>query len=1242
MIDALLSELAISGGTEIVIAAGERLVKKIKSKKDIKKIFVDAGELFVDLEPETEQLLQDMSLVFSKENMAKIAGELNEDSGYTFKERLLNSLISLMGKYEIPREYAMLYANSILYNILGQLPEVAPQKFDRYFQSEWREEQEKTLSEIKQKIENVNREIAIYRSKSISIESADQLDIRIRKQTISPRIGIEFFDVDDDNFKEMFDDQIENEIIRVRAKCREEAIYSIVNELWRRNEKRAIFVVKSLEDWDVLSESASSGNIFIPWFWAEEICVIENNTNIFVYTDEMPSFSHDEIILRRRTFRTITDALVKSGMGIEEANRLVIETHGLYIPMKKKIFNGQYLKKPRWIEGLSDSVKNAALLMGQWTDLDGDQLIASSLSGLTYKEFIDAIMPFAKGDDPFVHIVESNGKRSFYLASVENTWEYIDIDYRDSLWETFRELFVEVLNESEKIFVYTTQERIQAQFKGEKLFWSSTLRKGMIRSLIMKAFYKNDHKFQMSLDGLMRMLLEQIQTVEHWKYISNFFVDLCEVSPKAVLDRLFLEYEKPTGLMDLFYLQTSDFILGKNYYIDILFGIDEFLVQEEYAEKGYEWLLKLDDKSYEYKSNSPKDSIDKVLCSWCNFSAFRSVDEKVTAAKIALEFDRNAWNYIFEALPTGTKSIFGDIHKPKYRPHIENEEVTIQEMLQVVEQYTLLLIEKIDFIPDRCGKLLGIAYELSDKLSKKIFDSVLYHATQMTALEQADLKKQIRQIIYKHRYFASASWAMSEEKVRMYENLLNKVSISIPEYEYVYLFNSNRNEILLNPVPYDEDGKMDENNIKTRETIKAKIAEFKGKGLDLSVLAYACSLCDTSKLGEYLALYDDEKVFNQSIFEILYNAQESKVLALDYCQWMYSKDKDVFDKVIKNKDELKFDDRVTVRLYQIQALNSEDLPLVDSAEERIKELFWKDQIYLNKNYEWALEECKKYGTISTYVELLFQANVKCEFDNETLFEYVVDVYKMPRDEWVGNLQYYISELIKPLQNAYCTVPEKAQKLVEIEIRFFGLLDWEQMKCFRNEITRTPDTFAEIVSVIFKKDDIQKNDKQKEEHKEEHKELVSTLYRLYDMAQFCPAEKNGMVDRIDLDNWLKSFRTLLKQNRQENLFGFLVGRLLAFSPPGEDNYYPCEAVREAIEKYADDSMIAEYRVTLFNKRGVFTSSEGRSERTIAEEYKSTADYYKISYPKTAEIYYGMYRQYVLEAEEERNRAENGHF
>lgn len=1239
MIEKLLEDLVLSSSTELIITSGEHFVKKIKNTHDIKKLFVETGEFFMDFEPEAEQLFDDLALVLSKENMTQLANEMKSDSGYTLKDRLLSALIRLMNKYEIPHDQAYLYANNILYTILGELPEVAPQQYDRHFQGEWREEQKKALATILQKIDKVTSDLQMYNNKQIEVYSADQLDMQLRRQTISPRIGIEFFEIDDDNFKKCFGEQKDNNAVYVRAKCREEAIFCIVNELWHLGEQRAIFVVKSEDDWNKLSKIPESGNIYIPWFYADEISAIENNTNIFIYTDGVPSFSKDEIVLRPRTYHTISRSLERAGMGINEANRLVYETHGLYIPMKKKIFNGQYMKKPDWVDGLSEKIKMTGLLVGQWTDADGDKEIITALCGMKYDEFIEQIKPYTTGEDPFVHIVGKHNNRSYYLASVENAWEYLDISSDNSMWKTFRELFIDVLNESEKLFVYTHQERMVAQFKGEKLFWSSVIRNGMIRSLIMKAYYKNDAEFQSTLDSLVSEILDYVKNEEQWKYLSNFFIDLCEVAPKAILDRLFMELTDTTGLLGLFEKQNSDFFFEKNNYIDILFGVDEFLVQEEYAARGFEWILRLDDRSYEYKSNSPKDTIVKVLCSWYNFSAYRSVEEKVHAATEALKLDKNAWDYVYEALPYNHRSIFGEIQKPKYRSYVETSSLSRLEVQQTVDQYIQLLIDKADFNPERWKKLLEIADELPEKVCIKIFKRMLYETAQMSEIEQMQLKNAIRQIIYKHRYFASASWAMGEEKINRYITLLDEIRIHIPEYEYEYLFDSDRDIILLDPVPYDEDNKNDENSAKIDTLIVEKIAEFKQKELNLSVLAEICAKNDRSNLGMYLALYGGEADFNEIIFKILYKAQDSRAMALDYCQGMARNDSAVFSKVMSQKNQLHFENIFIVGMYRIQALNSDDVPLIDTASDDIKKLFWRnDRVFVSRNFEWALRECKKYGTVASYIELLYRANRKLHLNDDKLYACILGINKIDHDNSTVNIGYYLTELLKPLQDHYFDDFEKASKLAEIEIAFFSILGWKNMICFQREVKRSPELYAEMVSIIYKRDDAN----QFIEQNEEQKKYVDVIYRLFDMTHFCPAEKNGVVNKDELEEWVIKLRDLLDRNGQNSLWGFLLGRLWAYAPVGEDNHYPCEAVRDIIEKYADDSMISEYKVAVFNKRGIFSPSAGKAELEIAERYKENADFLSLIYPTTAEIFYGLYRTYLAEAESERSRAENGYF
>ena len=82
----------------------------------------------------------------------------------------------------------------------------------------------------------------------------------------------------------------------------------------------------------------------------------------------------------------------------------------------------------------------------------------------------------------------------------------------------------------------------------------------------------------------------------------------------------------------------------------------------------------------------------------------------------------------------------------------------------------------------------------------------------------------------------------------------------------------------------------------------------------------------------------------------------------------------------------------------------------------------------------------------------------------------------------------------------------------------------------------------------------------EEVNEEKRELFNMVYSGFDKVKFCPAEKDGVVVYENLKNWIEKFRELLINQKQERLFGSLLGRLLAYSPDGKDGYAPCEIGR----------------------------------------------------------------------------------
>lgn len=1236
----MVTELVAGELIELAVDAAIMVIKKQKSNQEWKQVFINSGRMFIENEAEADRIFDDLADALSSENMAAFAAELKSENGYDLKEKLSGYILRLLRKYDIPNDIALSYTIGLTDTILSQIEIAAPEKYDRYFQKDWREENKTYLTSLSSKIEKIGNELLEYNEKQIKVYSANDKDLELKRKTINPRIGIDFFEIDDEDFQSVFSEQLNNTKICVRGRFVEETIYCVLNELWRVRDPRAVFVVQSEEDWERLRKLSQTGNVFIPDFYADEITPIENNTNIFIFTEDIPAFSNNIIDLRPRTFDTLTRCLIRAGMDAGQANALVAETHGLYTALKKKIFNGQLRKMPAWMAGLDDNIKKTCLLLGQWTECEGDQAVVENLSGLSYTDFIRRVTPYTRGEDPLLHEIKRRGNTTYYLASVENTWEYLYVSVDEEIWKVFSDLFLAVINEYEQLLTYDSKELLFARYNGERLFWSAVLRKGLLRTLLIKAGYKKQEECQDQLDQLIKKVFSFVDNPDKWKYISEFFIELCEISPGVILDRLNKELIESTGLLSLFENQNPGFIMGKNYYINILFGVEEFLLQREYAADALIWLCQLNDKGLMYQSNCPSDIISKALCVWHNFSAFQTAEEKIVMAAKIFRYDRNAWELIYKALPGKQQAVMGTIHSPKYREHIHNKDVlSYAEFNNNAVGYLELLLKHVDFKSERWVKLFEYSDHVDGSIRKKIFRTFLYESTQMSDEEKIEVKNAIRKIIYKHRYFSSSSWALPEQNIIDYEQLLNDIRSSIPEYEYVYLFSPGFGLPLLHPVPYDKEGKREVNEELKKNLIADRIREFREKGLDLSLLAGLCADIENTTLGHALARNWNDRDFDMNVFSILLKAQRSGVMAVQYYCGFGDQVPGLFDEVLSAARSFSVSEEIITSLYTAEASFTKQVPKVTDAPESVKTLFWEREfVSIAQDVDWALGECRKYGTLSSFIHFLYFTYQRHPISNEELFSYFDGIENMKRKETGSDISYYLKDLLKPLQEAYINDNGKCVRLATIELMFFRLLEWENMKCFRYSVAHEPKVYADLISIIFKKDhEVEINSVEKDQ------DLISNLYDLYYQAEFCPAESGGDVDGAELERWIGEFRILLEKNDQSSLFGMILGRLFAFSPVGEDDHKPCEAVREMIEKYSDDSLRREYSLTLFNSRGVFSPSAGKEERRIAENFKSNAEYLiSLGYPKTAEIYYGLYRRYMEESEAGREDAENGRF
>lgn len=488
-------------------------IEDVKENYKWQELFVSTGSFCVNNPDTLTMFEQDLFLVFSKDNLKQMAKKLKDKRGYEFPQLLHRELYDLMVRYEIPAMEAETYIHHFIQVIINYLEENDPDKTLEIFLGDLKKEIEKYFFALESKLELVLNQIADLKEEKVLSYSITDIDIQIRRESKYKGMGLDFFKLDDEQFESRFQSVINDERIYVVGKSREETTYRLLNELRQKNSDRVTLIIKSEEEWNKLQKANVSGNILVPFFYAEKIVAIPNNTNIFVYGEDEPCYTRDKVVLRKRTKRNIINALEEIGIDYNEAYNIVDNTHGLYVPLKKKLFNGAMYSKPDWVEGHSDVVMTA-LLCGEWTEATGDVLVFEELSGKTYIECKKELETYLHRENPFVVTNTSYRGSNLQLASVEDAWEELDIYITDELWSKFILLFYEVLIESEPIFDYPFEKHFEASIYAEKPEWSPTLKKGMIRTLIMRAYYRGHEENQKQIDNIVSRVLDTITSID--------------------------------------------------------------------------------------------------------------------------------------------------------------------------------------------------------------------------------------------------------------------------------------------------------------------------------------------------------------------------------------------------------------------------------------------------------------------------------------------------------------------------------------------------------------------------------------------------------------------------------------------------------------------------------------------------------------------------------------------------------
>ncbi len=1198
-LNAWIEEYSLNHDNTIITS--DMFAEYIQNYKPINKVFSFIPDECI---PNRESLI-DMFLISYKEIFGAVLSSIDESLFKEFFSTINRKLCDFL-------ESNMEIKDEILYHTLKEVS-----------------------VDVKRMDNKIEKAISTLEGKNpTEIYSSESIDKWMNGVTSNPQIGLDFFQIDDDEFLNAFKDQLNREEIYIVGTSREETLYYILNSIKLLEPKSKIYVIKSEEAWDSLRNANINNLVLVPYFYSNHIYSIKNNCNIFIYAEDEPCIKKNKIVLKRRTRRSLVDALEKSGLDHEKAYKLVDDTNGVFAAIKKRMFSGASYQE-LYLDPKNESCIIAVLLCGKWSEYKGDQEVIEMLSEKQYADVISIVDNIKINNYPLVCNSTEKHEHIKRLTDVIDAWETLDSYISESEWNLFIELVKKVMIETEPIFKYPFEEHTEWKISIEKSKYSDSLKRGMLRSLTMRGFYCNHIEDQLKIDCVLSEILNQVRSKNQWGCIAQYFQEIAEASPKSVIERLEEEMANPTGLKEVFASNDTSIMYSANYYIHIIWALENLLQQKTHAVRAAKILFAMNDWDIPYKlSNSPADTLRNVFCPWINLSVFTSEQKKVHANWAVKHFE-SAWNLIFSRLPSNSGGTCSSLSKPRYRETDGYETLDDKMIWDVYKEYLNICIENAASNSIRWKQIAANIY-VCYQLNEDVLNCLVDRVNQMADKDKIAIKNELREKIHTHRFYANAEWAFPEDIIQKIESTFNNIELTNKTYEYLYLFSNKLRFPILHPISYENsnyNGIIKQNEKLTEIEIKEGINQFKNNELSLFELVTLLNEFEFKNIGDIIAEYYDE-TFSMKTLKLLIDIDEEEAFCyIRYYILRLDDDKDIWAAISWIKENA--NKNLYVGIIRLLPINNMENSVIGTETDDIKEVYWHKPINLYgykeaEIYKWAIGECLKYGSLETYFAIIY--NAKSILPAESIYDSMlkIDVIK---DKFI-NYTYYIEEIIRFLEDEFIENANKCYNIAFMELKFNKLINVGQMKCLKRCLEIEPDLYAWIIKMIFKQDG-----QEEVEVNDEYRQFANVLYRLYIELRFCPALENGEVEYNKLIAWTDNFKSLLETQNQQSGFASHMGKILANSPIGDDNLYPCESIRKYLEENYSKDMRNSYVISERNKRGVYTASAGKSEMEYSRRYKANADHLRDEYPLTADIYDMLSLEYELDARRAREYAEN---
>lgn len=1070
-------------------------------------------------------------------------------------------------------------------------------------------------------------------------------------QTV-PKLTPEFFCCGRD--KSIADDIIKkinsgcSQII-LSAESKEEAVLALTADLLNKTNLQSKQIVSkilvALSSNGLRNACRSFQNaIIIPAFKNDSIPLINENTIILPVENNSPidllykNSPKCKIEPRRRL--AFVEALETLGFDVNEANRIADDSKCRFSPLFRRITNDINYKLPSWTA--NDNIGNLlpALLANAWEGtLEGDRVALEILSGKEYGAYISSIEEYTNGDNMPIFRLD----QSFACVSINELWDILARNINSTIFENYKKCIEYVFAETDPTYELPEEKWYVSSLYGRSSKFSGRLKQGLIIS--MTKIVELDEKeglFHFSTsctaecNSIVFGIYNGVNSINQWRTLAPYMDDFVEATPETILSII---ESKVTNDSDEFWRlfdSSNSPIFGRTFYTHILWSLEKLIWLKEFNIRAINVLITLDEKNFEYSiSNCPLDSLMKVFCLWYHQGALSKDERDTVLANVIENHHTTGRKLINKLLPEGGSTITS-LSEFKWR-YVEysDSQVTTDQLSDSVKRIAKTYVKIIDsnfkdweIVINHFTTFYYAFLELEIDIAQKAAELSESDRLKLCALITFDISRGRKYLDKKN----TEKNTTVNEMEKVYKSILPDSPLKYAPY-YSYDFHG------FNPVPYDS-GEYDYD--RESETLKEIRINALEETLDSFGIGSILPLAqNVEELSFLIDSFVNSKYFEQIDFDFIIKAHSV------FPQFAES----LISSIYNTKGIVYYGDMAKVVPESDLKWIVGQLPMtpdvvgfINSFEESVQSEFWQCAS------TWGIMRFEKSFSMSCINSLLEHQRpysaIKAMYSVDWInIDLVLDVLQAaleyyPNTERSGvNLSsldsYYVEKMFETIYKGHT---EDIIRVSQLEFAFMNVFSFDfEPKCLIDSALANSSVFLELLSYCFKKDDNQNDEKTEKEIN-----IAHLAYKVLDRIKRLPGQTNEGVDIEKFNLWIQSVLNLAKEKKLETACNEQIGRILSYSPIGEDGIWPHKCVRDFLEKNTSETINSSIRIGRINQRGIYNVTGGDEEERIAATYNDFAQKLQLIYPKTSLVVKSISDDYKHQSRYEKARELKGYF